>query len=245
MAPKISLSNFLGVERQRKRVEKARKRSPSLDLRNAAVVHGDGLEAIGRLPDACADYVHVLFPDPWPKRRHKVRRMVRTGFLREVLRILKCRGILRLVTDDPDYARAMEFHAASVADFNAHWRRTQNIRRRNFRSNSSRIRVRSTICFSGGLVDQLAIKALRASRWSGPVRISHERTRLRSARRFDRCRDCRRSQGGRRRAPRCRARERAGRRVLIARPPGCRRAGLPPPGRPLAMASSIELGTPS
>jgi tRNA (guanine-N7-)-methyltransferase len=111
MARRYPVSNFLGVERQQKRVEKARKKIFQLGLGNAAVIHGDGLEAIGRLPDACADHVHVLFPDPWPKRRHKIRRIVRTEFLREVLRILKCRGILRLVTDDPDYARAVEFLA--------------------------------------------------------------------------------------------------------------------------------------
>jgi tRNA (guanine-N7-)-methyltransferase len=117
MAQRYPFSNFLGVERQQQRVEKARKKISQLGLGNAAVVHGDGLETIDRLPAACADYVHVLFPDPWPKRRHKIRRMVRTEFLREVLRILKCRGTLRLVTDDPDYARAMEFHAASLAEF--------------------------------------------------------------------------------------------------------------------------------
>ena len=117
MARRYPVSNFLGVERQRERVERARKKIFRLGLENAAVVHCDGRAAVGRLPDACADYVHVLFPDPWPKRRHKIRRMVRTEFLREVLRILKCRGILRLVTDDPDYARAMEFHAASLAEF--------------------------------------------------------------------------------------------------------------------------------
>ena len=117
MARRYPVSNFLGVERQRDRVEKARKKIFQLGLGNAAVVHGDGLEVFSRLPDACADYVHVLFPDPWPKRRHKIRRMVRTEFLREVLRILKCRGILRLVTDDADYARAIEFHAARLADF--------------------------------------------------------------------------------------------------------------------------------
>jgi tRNA (guanine-N7-)-methyltransferase len=117
MARRYPFSNFLGVERHQQRIEKAREKISRLALGNAAVVHGDGRETIDRLPAACADYVHVLFPDPWPKRRHKIRRMVRTEFLREVLRILKCRGILRLVTDDADYARAMEFHAASLAEF--------------------------------------------------------------------------------------------------------------------------------
>jgi len=117
MAQRYPVSNFLGVERQRERIKKAKRKISLLGLGNAEIVHGDGYEIIGRLPDACADYVHVLFPDPWPKRRQKIRRMVRAEFLREVLRILKFHGVLRLVTDDPDYARTMEFHAANLADF--------------------------------------------------------------------------------------------------------------------------------
>jgi tRNA (guanine-N7-)-methyltransferase len=117
MAQRFPSSNFLGVERQQKRVDKARKKISRLGLANAAVVHGDGMETLAQLPELCADYVHVLFPDPWPKRRHKIRRMVRTEFLREVWRILKRRGVLRLLTDDPEYARDMEIHAAKLAEF--------------------------------------------------------------------------------------------------------------------------------
>ncbi len=117
MAGKYPAVNFLGVERQRTRVESAQKKIFRLGLENAAVVHGEGGETLGRLPGACADYVHILFPDPWPKRRHKTRRMVQLAFLREAGRILKCRGFLRLITDDPDYARAIEFHAACLAGF--------------------------------------------------------------------------------------------------------------------------------
>jgi tRNA (guanine-N7-)-methyltransferase len=117
MARKHPLSNFIGVERQRERVEKAREKISRLGLKNAAVLHGDGLEAIRQLPDACADYIHVLFPDPWPKRRHKIRRMVRAEFLREVLRILKCGGMLRLLTDDTHYVRAMESCATGFDAF--------------------------------------------------------------------------------------------------------------------------------
>ncbi|MFZ0709845.1 MAG: tRNA (guanosine(46)-N7)-methyltransferase TrmB [Terrimicrobiaceae bacterium] len=117
MAQRFPFSNFLGVERQRKRVDKARKKISRLGLANAAVVHGDGLETVAQLPALCADYVHVLFPDPWPKRRHNIRRMVRAEFLGEIARILKRQGLLRLLTDDPDYARAMEIHAAHLAEF--------------------------------------------------------------------------------------------------------------------------------
>ncbi len=117
MAQRFPTSNFLGVERQRERVEKARKKIAMLGLGNVEVLHGGGLEILARLPEACADRVHVLFPDPWPKRRHKIRRMVGGEFLLEILRILKARGIVRLVTDDPEYARAMESYAADMAAF--------------------------------------------------------------------------------------------------------------------------------
>ena len=81
-------------------------------------------EVLSRLPDACADCVHVLFPDPWPKRRHKNRRMVDHEFLVEVARLLKAGGRLRLVTDDPDYARAMELHATSICLLSTNRERT-------------------------------------------------------------------------------------------------------------------------
>lgn len=117
MAQKHPSANFIGVERQRDRVRKAQEKISRLGLENAAVVHGEGLEAISRLPDACADHVHVLFPDPWPKRRHQTRRMVRKEFFQEVSRILKRRGMLRLLTDDECYARTMESCAAGFEAF--------------------------------------------------------------------------------------------------------------------------------
>src|SRR5262245_31744930 len=114
MAQRCPTSNFLGVERQRERVEKAKKKIALHGLGNAEILQGDGLEIIQRLPDACADFVHVLFPDPWPKRRHRTRRMVGGIFLNEVLRVLKIHGLVRLVTDDLEYARAIEFCAGRV-----------------------------------------------------------------------------------------------------------------------------------
>jgi tRNA (guanine-N7-)-methyltransferase len=115
MARRFPTCNFLGVERQRERVQRARKKIALHGLDNAEVLHGDGFEILQHLPDACADCVHVLFPDPWPKRRHHIRRMVGGRFLSEVSRVLKVRGRVRLVTDDPGYGRAMESDASSLS----------------------------------------------------------------------------------------------------------------------------------
>jgi tRNA (guanine-N7-)-methyltransferase len=117
MARRFPFTNFLGVERQRERVLKTKKKITLQGLNNAEVFHGNACEVLSCLPDACADCVHVLFPDPWPKRRHKNRRMVDLNFLVEVSRLLKPAGRLRLVTDDPDYARSAEFHATSIARY--------------------------------------------------------------------------------------------------------------------------------
>lgn len=104
--------NFLGVELQSERVERTRKKIRTLALPNAAVVRAEGQEVVRALPAFCADGIHVLFPDPWPKRRHHVRRLVQAGFLRDCARVLKPGGLLRLVTDDAAYAANMEEVAA-------------------------------------------------------------------------------------------------------------------------------------
>ena len=56
-----------------------------------------------RLPDASVDRIFLLFPDPWPKKRHASRRFVNQDNLRELARILKKGGILRIATDHPVY----------------------------------------------------------------------------------------------------------------------------------------------
>lgn len=109
--------NFLGIECQSDRVGKARKKIDALGLANARVVRAEGLEAIRCLPDACAEGIHVLFPDPWPKRRHHARRLVQRDFLAVCLRVIRPGGRLRLVTDDGPYALAMREAAREVSEF--------------------------------------------------------------------------------------------------------------------------------
>ena len=49
------------------------------------------------------DIIYILFPDPWPKKRHKKRRIVNEEFLKKIIEILKKKGKIFFSTDNLDY----------------------------------------------------------------------------------------------------------------------------------------------
>jgi tRNA (guanine-N7-)-methyltransferase len=61
-------------------------------------------DVIGWLPPAGLACVDLVYPDPWPKRRHWKRRFVQDASLAELARVLRPGGEFRFVTDIPDYA---------------------------------------------------------------------------------------------------------------------------------------------
>ena len=74
------------------------------ELANARVIHGDAQHFFNAwLPDACVRAVHVYFPDPWWKARHKKRRVMNEPFLRDVERTLVPGGTLHFWTDVEEY----------------------------------------------------------------------------------------------------------------------------------------------
>ena len=66
------------------------------------------------LEDAVLRQVHVYFPDPWPKKRHRKRRLIQADFLRQLHRVLVAGGAVRMATDHADYFAWMEEHLARV-----------------------------------------------------------------------------------------------------------------------------------
>ncbi len=73
---------------------------------NIRVFWGDGLELLARLPGECLNEIFILYPDPWPKKRHHKRRLINPEFLQgPCLRNLKPGGRALIVTDWADYAR--------------------------------------------------------------------------------------------------------------------------------------------
>lgn len=71
---------------------------------NIRLHFGDASEVLAWLPDASLDRVDLIYPDPWPKRRHWKRRFVQAASVAEIARVLQPGGEFRFVTDWPDYA---------------------------------------------------------------------------------------------------------------------------------------------
>jgi tRNA (guanine-N7-)-methyltransferase len=65
----------------------------------------DGRPLLHRLPDASIGRVFILFPDPWPKKRHHKRRLVAPQTLTQLARVMQPGAELRIATDIAEYAR--------------------------------------------------------------------------------------------------------------------------------------------
>lgn len=76
-------------------------------LANVRIHPDDARDVIDRLPDGALDRTFILFPDPWPKRRHKERRIVSTETLDALARTMAAGSELRLASDDPTQIRWM------------------------------------------------------------------------------------------------------------------------------------------
>ena len=72
-------------------------------LDNIRLHDDDAVELLGQLPDASLDRIYLLYPDPWPKRRHHKRRFVSEATLAEFARVLKPQGLFCFASDIDHY----------------------------------------------------------------------------------------------------------------------------------------------
>jgi len=86
-------------------------------LGNVRVHADDARPVLERLPDASVDRFFLLFPDPWPKKRHHFRRFIQPETMALLARLLKDGAELRIASDDMGVARWMLAHVTEHPAF--------------------------------------------------------------------------------------------------------------------------------
>jgi tRNA (guanine-N7-)-methyltransferase len=103
-AAEVPDHDFLGVELARKYARFAAARLAKRGITNAVVLEGDAQRLmVELLPDSSLAAVHVYFPDPWWKKRHRKRRVINDQFLTAVAAKLAPQGKLHFWTDVAEY----------------------------------------------------------------------------------------------------------------------------------------------
>jgi tRNA (guanine-N7-)-methyltransferase len=87
------------------------------DLRNVRIFPDDARDLLAALAPESLDRVFLLFPDPWPKRRHAARRFVNRGNLDRLAILMRDDAELRIASDDPTYIEWALRHATEHPAF--------------------------------------------------------------------------------------------------------------------------------
>lgn len=97
----------LGVEVFENGVLKCLRSIAAQEVENVQVQHGDVREVLQSLShdvlEPKFDKIFIMFPDPWPKKRHNKRRLLSSAFLSRLAKITKPTTVLCIATDHPDY----------------------------------------------------------------------------------------------------------------------------------------------
>jgi tRNA (guanine-N7-)-methyltransferase len=100
--------NFLGIEVHPPGVGRLLLALAASGLENVRVSCHDAVEVFeAQIPPGSLDEIQILFPDPWPKKRHHKRRLIQPGFAACLADRLSRGGQLRLATDWEPYAQQM------------------------------------------------------------------------------------------------------------------------------------------
>ena len=101
-------TNYLAIEVHSPGVGSLLKLIAERGLSNVRIVQYDAVEVMEHMiAPATAAGIHIFFPDPWPKKRHHKRRLIRAPFVHVIASCLAPGGYLHLATDWEDYAQQM------------------------------------------------------------------------------------------------------------------------------------------
>jgi len=105
MAQEMHDLNFLAIEVHSPGVGSLLNKISLGQLENLKIIQHDALEVINEMiPDRSIDGIHIFFPDPWPKKKHHKRRLLKSSFLELMESKLALAGYIHIATDWEAYA---------------------------------------------------------------------------------------------------------------------------------------------
>lgn len=109
--------NFVGIEVYRPGIGAVLQKIHQLELNNIRIVNTDAIEFIGKkVADNQLAGMMVWFPDPWPKQKHKKRRLVQREFLEVVVKSMQADAVLHLASDWQPYIKFMRIQVLQLED---------------------------------------------------------------------------------------------------------------------------------
>ena len=96
--------DFLGIDLYLPGVGSLVNKLATHHIENVRICVAPAQEVIQRLPDKSVEEIRILFPDPWPKKRHAKRRLIQTEFVHDMARVLMGGGAIKIATDWDPYA---------------------------------------------------------------------------------------------------------------------------------------------
>lgn len=108
---------FIGAEPFINGVAKLLTQIEDQNLENVRIHFGDARPLLEALSAGSLSRLFVLYPDPWPKKRHRKRRMISPWFFREAARLLRPGGEMRVSSDIADYVAWTLMHARAAPAF--------------------------------------------------------------------------------------------------------------------------------
>lgn len=108
---------FIGADPYINGVVKLIRKILDLGIKNIKIFPEDTRFLLEKLPKNCLDKVYVLFPDPWPKKKHHKRRIISTENLDMFAACLKQGGELRVGTDDRAYLNWILHHVGKHEEY--------------------------------------------------------------------------------------------------------------------------------
>lgn len=99
---------FIAIEVHRPGIGSLILRALQLEVDNLKMINEDCHLVLDLIEDDSVDTFHIFLPDPWPKTKHRKRRLLNDSFASVLSKKLRRSGVIRIATDWEDYARQIE-----------------------------------------------------------------------------------------------------------------------------------------